>query len=152
MRVLSVLAILTTFSVASKFEYVKPVSNELYQKECGSCHIAYQLELLPKETWLKIMDNLKDHFGEDATFNPVKMQTLREFLQNNTTSDLKPTHSLRITEASWFIKEHKKIPKHLITQKEVKSLSFCQTCHIDAEKGDYSEKGIFIPNYGRFHD
>ena len=45
---------------------VAAVSNDLYVKECGGCHFAYQPGLLPARSWNKIMDSLNNHFGENA--------------------------------------------------------------------------------------
>ncbi len=111
MKSLILLCTLAALLFAEGFERVQPVKNELYIKECGSCHIAYQLEFLPKESWLKIMDGLKDHFGDDATFAPAKIETLRGFLEKNTASNPKLGNKIRISEISWFVKEHREIPK-----------------------------------------
>jgi hypothetical protein len=52
----------------------------------------------------------------------------------------------------YFIRKHREIPRRIIKQKEVKTLSNCTACHTTAEKGVYSERAIRIPNYGRWDD
>jgi hypothetical protein len=47
-------------------EYLKPVTNQTYRETCGECHFAYQPELLPSASWLKILNQLDDHFGEEV--------------------------------------------------------------------------------------
>ena len=46
-------------------DYLKPVTNQTYKETCGECHFAYQPELLPSSSWLKILNQLDDHFGQD---------------------------------------------------------------------------------------
>ena len=48
---------------------VAPVNNQLYIKECGSCHFPYQPGLLPANAWNKMMANLDKHFGLPKSLN-----------------------------------------------------------------------------------
>ncbi|WP_345993602.1 diheme cytochrome c [Sulfurimonas sp. HSL-1716] len=137
-----------------------------YQKECGSCHMAYQPEFLPKRSWNKMMEGLDNHFEVDATLDPKDRKTILAYLTSNagdskyrskhfskmSNSVAKDEAPLRISETPYFIKEHRKIPKRLIEQKEVKSIANCTACHTTADKGIYSERAIKIPNYGRWDD
>jgi len=36
-------------------DYLKPVTNQTYKETCAECHFAYQPELLPSASWLKIV-------------------------------------------------------------------------------------------------
>ena len=56
------------------------VNNVLYLEECGSCHLAYQPELLPRASWKKIMANLENHFGDDVQLTPNKHYALSRFI------------------------------------------------------------------------
>jgi len=138
----------------------------LYKNECGSCHMAYQPEFLPKRSWDKMMNNLEDHFKTDASLEKEDVEKIRKFLLANA-SDSKSIYGeykefyesipsdktlLRISQIPYFKKEHKKIDKKLITQKEVKSIANCTACHKDAQIGGYREKNIDIPNYGKWDD
>ncbi|MDH4127971.1 MAG: diheme cytochrome c [Spirochaetota bacterium] len=144
-------------------------SNEgkLYQKECSACHFTYQPELLPKRSWKAIMNGLEKHFDADASLEEKEKNDILKYLLENAGdakyisykyfrkinksiySDQTP---IRISEISYFIRKHRKIPKKFIVQDEVKSLSHCQKCHITADKGNYSEHSVKIPNYGRWDD
>ncbi len=62
---------------------VAPVNNQLYIKECGSCHFPYQPGLLPSNAWNKMMTNLENHFNSDASLNEADLQTLTKYLNDN---------------------------------------------------------------------
>lgn len=140
-------------------------NSSLYQKECGACHFAYQPELLPKRSWVKMMSNLENHFNTDASLEKADVKAIEEYLTKNSGETSRYKHyrkiinsiradeiPLRISETAYFIKEHREIPKRLIEQKEVKSISNCNLCHKKADKGNYGERGINIPNYGKWDD
>ena len=145
---------------------VAPVNNQLYIKECGSCHFPYQAGLLPSNSWNKIMANLDKHFGVDATLAPEDFQTLSKYLNNNSAEkNMQYKRSNRIVSSllpgqvadsisttPYIIEKHKRIRKDLISQKDVKGLFNCMGCHTTADKGIYSERAIKIPNYGRWED
>ena len=139
---------------------------KFYVKECGSCHMAYQAEFLPKRSWKKMMSGLEDHFGVDATVEAEDEKMLSLYLRDNAADSKRVgkhfaktaasvnrnAAPLRIADTSYFKKEHREIPQKYIEQKEVRSIANCNACHQTAQKGDYRERGIFIPNYGRWDD
>lgn len=131
---------------------VAPTTDPLYQKECASCHMGFQPALLGKASWEKVMENLSDHFGTDASFGKVEREQILNYLVTNAGSGKITANntSMQITKSAYFIKEHRKIPARLIEQKEVGSLANCLACHTTADKGNYSERAIVIPNYGRW--
>ena len=145
---------------------VAVVNNQLYVKECGSCHFAYQPGLLPSNAWTKMMNNLNNHFGDDASVDKETLQTLSEYLNDNSAEkNMNYKRSNRIVSSllpgqipdsisttPYMIKKHKEIRKDLITQKEVIGLFNCIACHKTADKGIYGERDINIPNYGRWED
>lgn len=47
-------------------KYVVVEQDQTYVKECGACHLAYPVGLLPTASWKIIMAGLDDHFGENA--------------------------------------------------------------------------------------
>ena len=137
----------------------------LYQNECGSCHMAYQPGLLPERSWKMMMGDLASHFGTDASLEAVDARTIGDYLTANA-ADVKgaekhmariaatvsATDPMRISQSAYFVREHREIPMGYVTQPEVKSFANCNACHQTAERGIYSERGIFIPNYGRWDD
>ena len=145
---------------------VAPVKNDLYIKECGSCHFPYQPGLLPSNAWEKMMANLDNHFNSDATLDDKTFQTLSKYLNDNSAEkNMQYKRSNRIVSSipagqiadsisttPYMIKKHREIRKDLITQKEVKGLFNCIACHSTADKGIYSERDIKIPNFGRWED
>ena len=145
---------------------VAPVKNDLYIKECGSCHFPYQPGLLPSNAWNKMMVNLDNHFNSDATLDDKTFQTLSKYLSDNSAEkNMQYKRSNRIvlsipagqipdsiSTTPYMIKKHEDIRKDLITQKEVKGLFNCIACHKTADKGIYGERDINIPNFGRWKD
>lgn len=137
----------------------------LYKNECGSCHMAYQPGLLPKRSWDKVMQTLESHFGTDATLEPEDAKSIGQYLTANA-ADVKGAEKhmariaatvsadapMQISKSAYFVREHREIPMGYVTQPEVKSFANCNACHTTAEKGIYSERGILIPNYGRWDD
>lgn len=145
---------------------VAPVNNQLYIKECGSCHFPYQAGLLPANAWNKMMTNLENHFNSDASLNEADLQTLSKYLNDNSAEkNMQYKRSSRIVSSlaknqipdsisttPYMIKKHEDIRKDLITQNEVKGLFNCIACHKTADKGIYGERDINIPNFGRWKD
>jgi mono/diheme cytochrome c family protein len=145
---------------------VAPVNNQLYIKECGSCHFPYQAGLLPANAWNKMMTNLENHFNSDASLNEADLQTLTKYLNDNSAEkNMQYKRSNRIVSSlaknqipdsisttPYMIKKHEDIRKNLITQNEVKGLFNCIACHKTADKGIYGERDINIPNFGRWKD
>jgi hypothetical protein len=147
------LLIITAFGLSFAFAgNVAPADNAQYQKECASCHFGYQPALLNKTSWEKVMGNLSDHFGTDASLGKVESEQILNYLLTNAGSGKITANNstMQITKSPYFIKEHRKIPAKLIEQKEVSSLANCLACHTTADKGNYSERAIVIPNYGRW--
>lgn len=143
---------------------VAAVSNDLYTKECGGCHFAYQPGLLPARSWNKIMDSLNNHFGENADPAEDTTQTLRDYLAANAADRSSSRRSqkimeslggnatpLRITEVGYIQRKHHEVPAAAFKQKDgIKSLSDCKACHTRAETGSYSEHEIKIPGLGNW--
>ncbi|MDX1809845.1 MAG: diheme cytochrome c [Sulfurospirillaceae bacterium] len=161
--------ILLSITIVSSFLFaggVKPANDKLFIKECGSCHFAFQPGLLPKRSWQKMMSNLNNHFETDASLDDQTRTTLLKYLVQNSSDNameykrsrrisdsIDPNKTpIRITKTPYFIRKHREINTKMITQKEVGSISNCTACHAGAASGDYSERAVRIPNYGRYDD
>ncbi len=145
---------------------VAPVNNDMYKEECGSCHFAYQPGLLPERSWEKIMDNLENHFDENAELDQETQIELTKYLVANAAdyADYKRSRRimdslganeapLRITETPYFIHEHDEIPSRMVTKNpELGSFSKCAACHVNAGKGSYEDDEVRIPGVGRWDD
>lgn len=145
---------------------VLPVKNENYQEECGSCHMAYSPGLLPKRSWIKVMDNLEEHFDDNAELLPQLQMEILNYLTTNAADFSKYKRSRkimasidktnitdRITLTPYFIRKHDEIPKRFVVDNpKVGSFSQCNLCHSKTENGSFSEDEVSIPGVGYWHD
>src|SRR5262245_19523742 len=51
-----------------------------YEKECGSCHFAYQPGWLPERSWRRMMGSLNSHFGDNATLSQANHDAIMSYL------------------------------------------------------------------------
>jgi hypothetical protein len=145
---------------------VAPVTDSKYQEECGACHFAYQPGLLPARSWQLLLENLADHFGENAELAEADVTQLRVYLTENAAEQARYKRSqallksipaqdtpLRISETLYFKRKHAEIPARLVTDNaEVGSFSRCDACHTQAARGSYDEHAVSIPGLGRWND
>ena len=59
------------------------VDNQTYKDTCGACHFAYHPALLPSGSWLKILSQPDNHFGEQLGLEGKDKTALTSYLQNN---------------------------------------------------------------------
>lgn len=123
-------------------------TNAKWQAECGACHVAFPPRLLPAASWREMMSGLDKHFGTDASLDAPTAREIGAFLDKQSgggkhASPAKPV--LRITDTSWFKREHDEVPARVWKNPQVKSPSNCAACHLQAERGNYSERNIRIP-------
>jgi len=141
-----------------------PVNNQQYQDECGACHFAYQPGFLPSSSWRKVMENLADHFGENAELSDAVRQSLTSYLEKNAADKSSAYLSgkvmrslprngtvLKISKIGFMVREHEDIPRRVFT-KDFPGISNCKACHQRANEGSYRENEIKIPGYGRWDD
>ena len=145
---------------------VLAVKNVNYQKECGSCHMAYSPGLLPKQSWIKVMGNLEGHFGDNAELLPQQHIEILNYLTTNAAdfSEYKRSKKImasldrtkvtdRITLTPYFIRKHDEIPKKsVIDNPKVGSFSQCNLCHSNTANGSFSEDEVSIPGVGYWRD
>ena len=145
---------------------VSPVTSAIYNNECSICHMAYPPGLLPARSWQKIMTGLESHFDDNAELDSESHKVISEFLITNSAEksdyrrSVKIMRSLnaddapiRISELPYIKREHHEIPDKMIKYNpKVNSLSNCNACHADADKGLFNEHNVRIPGYGRWDD
>lgn len=132
-------------------DWAPPVTDPLTLKECGGCHMAFQPAFLPARSWARMMDELADHFGENATIEPGKVKAIRAYLMQNAGDSarggaarkymrwVKPDGApQRITENPAFLREHR-FPDTVWRRPEVVTRSNCPACHQGAEQGVYED-------------
>ncbi len=128
----------------------------LYKSECGACHFAYPPSLAPAATWSAIMDNLQNHFGEDASLSPAKTKAIKAYLLANAAGhfDTLPANALRITDPAdplritstpFWRHMHRHIPAAVFNAQAVGGKGECNACHHDASTGRFAPQAIGLP-------
>jgi hypothetical protein len=147
---------------------IVPVDNKQYKEECGSCHFAYQPGLLPTKSWEKLLtaEALSKHFGENAELDKDTLKVIYDYAIANAADKSFHKRSrkiaiatehvdapLRITEVRYIKRKHHEIPEKMIKgNKDVKSLSYCDACHTQANKGVFDADTVRIPNFPDWDD
>jgi Dihaem cytochrome c len=150
MKKLILCALVASVAIAGGYRLDKVTP--AYQKECGSCHTAYQPEFLSKKAWDRVLAGQKEHFGDDLGMTTQKIEEIRSFLYSRaqdvsggkiarkmSASPAKDANSIKISDNGYFIKEHRRISKADLDKKGLKSLANCTTCHKGADNGYYDE-------------
>lgn len=101
------------------------INDQTTAKECGDCHQPYGAEALSQGAWLKIMRDLPNHFGEDASLDEPTRAHIENYLVNNSSSGNGP---IRITELRWFVSEHRGEVSNR-AMKRAGSMANCAACH-----------------------
>jgi cytochrome b len=129
-----------------------------FANECGSCHITYPPYLLPKRSWVTMMGDLENHFGDDASIDEAVNLSILTFLKNNSAENstheaafkilksLKDNNStIAVTKIPYWEKKHKKISDDVFKDEKIKSKANCKACHIDIENGLIENDLIKVP-------
>ena len=144
--ILAALLLLGGLPRAQADREVFDVANPVYRNECGSCHVAYPPQLLPKASWQAVMAGLDKHFGTDASLDPSTAKTIQTYLESNASRRAASGRlPLRITESAWFKREHDEVAPGTWNSAAVKSPANCGACHTKADQGDYSERTLRVP-------
>jgi len=132
--------------------FFAPVANTVVKEECGSCHLPFAPSMLPASSWTRMMANLKDHFGDDASVDPKLAAEITAYLVANAGDQAGQRYGskllrgvsttnapLRITELPKWTREHRKVPDWEWKHKDVRTKANCTACHTQAELGYYDE-------------
>lgn len=126
-------------------ERAPKVNDPLVKKECGACHMAYPRAFLPASSWAQIMDNLGDHFGENAFLSEKKRKAIRAYYTGKEKGGRVSAYGqvqapLRITETRWWQSAHRgEVRPGAFKSKEVGSPANCAACHNKAKRGIYED-------------
>lgn len=139
-------------ALAGGGHYYPPVVDPVVKEECGSCHLAFAPSMLPANSWKRMMANLKNHFGDDASVDAATAARITQYLVANAADQGGQQYSskllrgvsaanapLRITELPKWVKEHRKVPDWEWKHKDVRTRANCTACHTDAELGSYND-------------
>jgi len=127
----------------------------LYRTECGSCHVLFPPNLLSDDGrfsgtsgWKEIMDDLQNHFGENAELEEAVRLRIRRYLVDNAASSGRRfgsrTNPARLTSTLWFHRTHGEVKQHFKNTR-IGSPANCGVCHPRAEHGSYDRKEIRLP-------
>lgn len=131
----------------------------LFVKECGSCHTAYAPGLLTAGEWQRVMADLQDHYGDDASLDePARLGILR-WLVDGAADGPEATRLMhriaearvsskglpRITEAPLFRYKHDEVSGNVWQRAAIARKSNCSACHLRANAGRYGADEVKIP-------
>lgn len=145
---LAILAVIATGASASEHKHKhKPrASNPTWLNECGSCHVAYPVRLLTEQEWLAMMRDLEHHFGENAELDADSQREITAFLVEHAGhGERHQARSLRITDTSWFQREHRRFSRADWANPAVRTPANCTACHVDGNQGKWGEHSIRVP-------
>ena len=78
-----VLALVLLAGSAQASAFFHSVKEPTVVKECGACHMVYPPALLPARSWAKILGDLGNHFGDDATLPDAAVAKILSFYKKN---------------------------------------------------------------------
>lgn len=105
------------------------ISDKVTVRECSDCHQAYDPGLMPQGSWKRIMADLPNHFGENASLDEETRAHIENFLVSHALPGDGP---IRITEQPWFKREHGggfSFISSLFRSGPEPALSNCNACH-----------------------
>ncbi|MCF6301916.1 MAG: cytochrome b/b6 domain-containing protein [Devosiaceae bacterium] len=128
---------------------------EKFVSECGDCHEVYHPSLLPRSSWEILMDELDDHFGEDASLGAETTAQITEHLKTyaaeawdteaaNLLRAVDPQKPTQITASPFWKQNHQGIAEVVFETKPVNGEANCQACHKDALGGRFDDQQIEI--------
>jgi len=134
------------------------VKNTVYTKNCGTCHFAYQPDLLPARAWVKIINSPGGHAGGDLSLESNEKSEIERYLRQNSAeqspskrskkilSSLGSDTPVRISEIPYIKKKHREISQDVFMRKAIGSRANCVACHRSAASGVYEDDDVVIPN------
>jgi hypothetical protein len=100
------------------------------------------------------MNDLENHFGDDASIDEESNKNILAFLLKNSaeTSTLEASWNflnsiedkdiIALSQTAFWKKTHEDIPKEIYNNKKIKSKANCKACHSDIEKGLIEDENI----------
>lgn len=150
-HLIAAVLVLLAGATAQADERYKPVRDPVVTEECGACHMAFQPQMLPKNSWVKIMAGLSNHFGEDASLDAKTAGRIEKYHLDNAADSSwlsgkfmrglsKASAPLRITETPYWVREHNgEVPQWAWKEPKIKSKANCLACHKGANQGHYDD-------------
>lgn len=95
------------------------------------------------------MGNLDRHYGTDASLEADQVKQVSRWLQTHAGSYKRVREEPpedRITRSTWFVRKHREVDAAIWKRASIKSAAQCTACHRQAEKGNFDEDQVRIPN------
>ncbi len=150
-----------TFLTKSRFEKRNfQVENPSFYEKCSKCHKTYPPFMLPHDSWIRLMDGLDNHFGEQIMENNItksEQATIKEYLLTHsaessthkvafkTLDSLGDMRPISMSKVPYWRESHKSIDKAIFKTPPIKKASNCFVCHPDFEYGILDNTRIHIP-------
>ena len=124
--------------------------NAKFRQECGACHTPYAPGLLPAASWQRLMGQLGQHYGTDASLDAASAREIGQWLQAHAGTYRRVSEVLphdRITQSAWFLRKHREgeVPANVWKRPAVGSPANCGACHPQAAQGQFDEHDVRIP-------
>ena len=150
-----------TFLTQSRFErHDFKAENATFYEKCSKCHKIYPPFMLPHDSWIRLMEGLANHFGEQITENNIsknEQMSIKEYLTTHSAETsthkiafktLDSLHEMRpisMSKVPYWRETHKNIEKSVFKSSLVKDASNCFACHFNFEYGILDNTHIHIP-------
>jgi len=150
-----------TFLTKSLFERRDfKAENSTFYEKCSKCHKIYPPFMLPHDSWIRLMDGLENHFGEQIRENNItqsEQMNIKAYLLSHsaessshklafkTLESLGEMRPISMSKVPYWREAHKNIDKKVYQSLHVKNASNCFACHEDFEYGILENRRIHIP-------
>ena len=149
---LAFMALVLSRAQAGGGHFYTPVTDPMVKQECGTCHLPFAPSMLQARSWTRLMDDLKNHFGDDASIDAALAKTIGDYLVANAADSAGRVNGskllrgvsltevpLRITELPKWQQAHARVPDWEWKHQDVRSKANCAACHLNAQLGYYNE-------------
>jgi nitrate/TMAO reductase-like tetraheme cytochrome c subunit len=152
MRILITALIFATATASgARAETFPVIKNQTVLTECGDCHMAFPPETLPEAVWQKMMADLSNHFGEDASLEPAPVAEILAYYSKNS-SDVSNVRAARkwraagsfarIIDAPRFKDKHGGCTDEVWSHEKVTSKANCLACHPTMQKDGSTDENL----------
>lgn len=147
-----------TQSIFEKKEY--RMENPLFYEKCTKCHKLYPPFMLPRDSWVRLMEGLENHFGErisEQNITKSEQMDIQAYLLNNaaevssqklafkTLQSIGDARPISMSKVPYWRKVHQHIDKSVYKRASIKSASNCFACHEDFDDGIMDILRIHVP-------
>jgi len=129
-----------------------------WSDECSACHGLFHPTLLPARSWSRLMADLSDHFGDDASLDDETTGRIAKYLTmysaERSVSEAsrkilasigRGDSPLRITGTGYWKHKHSEIKQEVWKRRSVVDSSNCAACHPHASEGSFDDADISVP-------